>query len=148
MAGYWNRPEKTVETLRDGWLHTGDVGYLDAQGYVFMRGRLSERLTVAGEHWYPRDIEEILMRHPTVREAAVVGFPDAALGQRPVAYVTARPGGAAPQVHTPDTNVLVDFVQHELGRSVPSLTVQVLDSMPMTPTGKISKAQLLERGAR
>lgn len=139
MAGYWNRPEKTAETLRDGWLHTGDVGFVDAEGFVFMRGRLSERLTVAGEHWYPRDVEEILMRHPSVREAALVGVPDATLGQRPVAYVTA----AEPGVHTPDTRTLVEFVSHELGRILPSLGVEVLDAMPMTPTGKISKAQLL-----
>jgi len=139
MAGYWNRPEKTAETLRNGWLHTGDVGFVDAEGFVFMRGRLSERLTVAGEHWYPRDIEEILMRHPSVREAALVGIPDAALGQRPVAYVTP----AEPGVHTPDTQVLLEFVAHELGRTLTSLNVEVLDAMPMTPTGKISKAQLL-----
>ncbi len=142
MAGYWNRPEKTSETLRGGWLHTGDVGFLDADGFVFMRGRLSERLTVLGEHWYPRDIEEILMRHPSVREAAVVGLVDEALGQRPVAYVTVP----EPQIHTPDTQALVDFVKNELGRCPSSLSVKVLDSMPMTPTGKISKAQLLERG--
>ena len=73
MAGYWDRPEKTAETLRGGWLHTGDVGFIDAEGYVFMRGRLSERLTVAGEHWYPRDVEEILMRHDAVRDAALIG---------------------------------------------------------------------------
>ena len=139
MAGYWNRPEKTEEALRGGWLHTGDMGFVDSGGFVFMRGRLSERLTVLGEHWYPRDIEEVLMRHPTVREAAVVGFPDPELGQRPVAYVTA----SEPQVHTADTQALVDFVHHELGRCPASLSVKVLDSMPMTPTGKISKAQLL-----
>lgn len=140
MAGYWNRPEKTAETLRDGWLHTGDVGYLDREGFVFMRGRLSERLTVAGEHWYPRDVEEILMRHPTVREAALVGVPDPGLGHRPVACVTA----AEPGIHTPETQALLEFVQAELGRTLASLSVQVLDSMPMTPTGKISKAQLLD----
>jgi acyl-CoA synthetase (AMP-forming)/AMP-acid ligase II len=139
MAGYWERPEKTAETLRGGWLHTGDVGYVDEQGYVFMRGRLSERLTVNGEHWYPRDVEEVLMRDPAVREAALVGMPDGVLGQRPVAYVTARDG------HAPDTQSLVESAHRELGRPLPNLSVEVLDSMPMTPTGKISKAQLLER---
>jgi acyl-CoA synthetase (AMP-forming)/AMP-acid ligase II len=138
MHGYWDRPDKTTETLRDGWLHTGDVGYVDADGYVFMRGRVSERLIVSGEHWYPRDMEEVLMRHPSVREAAVVGVPDTALGQRPVAYVTVR-DGAPP----PEGAALVEAVTADLGRAVPALTVVAIDAMPMTPTGKISKAQLL-----
>ncbi len=139
MAGYWGRADKTADTLRGGWLHTGDVGYVDSEGFVFMRGRLSERLTIAGEHWYPRDVEEVLMRHPSVREAAVVGFPDPTLGHRPVAYVTARDS------HVPDTRTLLEFTYDELGRVVPSLSIEVLAAMPMTPTGKISKAQLLER---
>ncbi|HSB85579.1 MAG TPA: class I adenylate-forming enzyme family protein [Ilumatobacteraceae bacterium] len=142
MAGYWNRPDKTAETLSGGWLHTGDTGFVDTEGYVFMRGRLSERLTVGGTHWYPRDVEEVLMRHPAVREAALVGVPDPHLGHRPVAFVTARDG------HLPDTETLLQFVGDELGRPVPSMTVEVLDAMPMTPTGKISKAQLLENVAR
>lgn len=137
MAGYWNRPDKTAETLRGGWLHTGDVGFTDTDGYVFMRGRLSERLTIAGTHWFPRDVEEVLMRHPSVREAALVGRPDPVLGQRPVAFVTAHDG------YSPDTRSLVEFAEQGLGHPVPSMTVEVLDSMPMTPTGKISKAQLL-----
>ncbi len=136
MSGYWNRPAKTAEALRGGWLHTGDLGFTDADGYVFMRGRLSERLTVGGAHWYPRDLEEVLMRHPSVREVALIGLPDATLGQRPVAFVTARDG------YAPDTQGLVEFAEQGLGRPVPSMTVEVLDSMPMTPTGKISKAQL------
>ena len=144
MAGYWGRPEKTAETLRGGWLHTGDVGFVDSEGFVFMRGRLSERLTIRGDHWYPRDVEEVLMRHPSVREAALVGVPDPALGQRPIAYVTA----AEPGLHTADTQPVVEFVSAQLGRVVPGLTVEVLDAMPMTPTGKISKAQLLEQGSR
>jgi len=139
MAGYWNRPDKTADALRGGWLHTGDVGIVDPEGFVFMRGRLSERLTVAGEHWYPRDVEEVLMRHATVREAALIGVPDPDLGQRPIAYVTPR------GVHAPDTQSLVEFVTDGLGRPVPSLTVKVVDAMPMTPTGKISKVQLLDQ---
>ena len=71
MTGYWERPDKTNEALRDGWLHTGDVGVVDAEGYVFMRGRLSERLRVDGADWYPRDVEEVLLRHGAVRDAAL-----------------------------------------------------------------------------
>jgi acyl-CoA synthetase (AMP-forming)/AMP-acid ligase II len=137
MTGYWNSPDKTAAALEGGWLHTGDVGFMDAAGYVFMRGRLSERLTIDGTHWYPRDVEEVLMRHPGVREAALVGFPDSSSGQRAVAYVTTR------LADPPEAQRLVEFAAERLGRSVPSMTVQFIDAMPMTPTGKISKAQLL-----
>jgi acyl-CoA synthetase (AMP-forming)/AMP-acid ligase II len=136
MAGYWRRPEKTAETLRGGWLHTGDVGYMDAEQFVFVRGRLSERLRVAGHFWYPRDVEEALMRHPAVREAAVIGLPDRQLGHRPLACITVRQEPV-------DGGNLVGFAERELGRSLPDLEVRVIDAMPMTPTGKISKAQLL-----
>jgi acyl-CoA synthetase (AMP-forming)/AMP-acid ligase II len=139
MAGYWQRPEQTAETLRDGWLHTGDVGYLDAEGYVFMRGRLSERLMVAGELWYPRDLEEVLLRHEAVHEAALVGLPEGEGGHRPLAFVTLRPG------ETVDAPALLDFVLAASDRVPPGLSLEVVDAMPMTPTGKISKAELLER---
>jgi acyl-CoA synthetase (AMP-forming)/AMP-acid ligase II len=88
MLGYWARPEKTAETTRNGWLHTGDVGVMDADGYVTLRGRLAERVVVDGEIWFPRDIEEALLGHHAVRQAALVGVPDPELGQRPIAYVT------------------------------------------------------------
>ena len=137
MAGYWERPEKTAETLRGGWLHTGDVGYLDTEGYVFMRGRLSERLTVAGEHWYPRDTEEVLGVHPAVSSVALVGAPDDDGGHRPLAFVTLRPGVDVPPAE------LAAFVTSSGARVPPGTEVRIVDALPMTPTGKISKADLL-----
>jgi long-chain acyl-CoA synthetase len=137
MAGYWRLPDKTAETLRGRWLHTGDVGYMDADQFVYMRGRLSERLRVMGEYWYPRDMEEALMRHPGIREAALIGLPDDAVGQRPVACVTLQGGEI-------DADEVVRFAERELGRELGSMSIRVVDEMPMTPTGKISKAQLLD----
>ena len=137
MSGYWKLPEKTAETLRGGWLHTGDVGYMDADQFVYMRGRLSERLRVVGEYWYPRDVEEALMRHPGIREAALIGLPDDELGHRPVACVTLQGGPI-------DSEDVVRFAERELGRDLAYVAVRVIEAMPMTPTGKISKAQLLD----
>ena len=137
MTGYWNRPEATAEALRGGWLHTGDVGVMDAEGFVFMRGRLSERLSVQGEWWYPRDLEEALLAQPGVRLAAVIGLPDEALGQRPTAYVTPSEGAAL------DPVALAARTVEAIGRPVPGFAVVVAEELPMTPTGKISKAQLL-----
>jgi long-chain acyl-CoA synthetase len=104
---------------------------------VYMRGRLSERLRVAGEHWYPRDVEEALMRHPGIREAALIGLPDDELGHRPVACVTLQAGSV-------DSDEVIRFAERELGRDLAYVSVRVVEAMPMTPTGKISKAQLLD----
>jgi acyl-CoA synthetase (AMP-forming)/AMP-acid ligase II len=141
MAGYWNRPEKTGETLRGGWLHTGDVGFVDAEGYVFMRGRLSERLLVGGEYWYPRDVEEALVRHEAVRDAALIGLPDGNGDHRPIAFVTLQPGAGV------DRESLQAFVRSGPVRVPPGMEVEIIAAMPMTPTGKISKAVLLDQVA-
>src|SRR5262249_8313305 len=87
MKGYWSRPEKTAETLRAGWLHSGDAGVMDCNGYLTVRGRFAELITVAGRTWFPRDVEEALCAQPSVKEAAVIALPDAQLGPRPAAYV-------------------------------------------------------------
>jgi long-chain acyl-CoA synthetase len=137
MAEYWRLPEKTDETLRGGWLHSGDVGFMDVEQFLYVRGRLSERLNVAGEFWYPRDVEEVLMRHPGIKEAALIGLPDSDLGDRPLACVTLRDSSLDPEE-------AVRFAEEQLGRKLEHMEVRAIDAMPMTPTGKISKAQLLE----
>jgi acyl-CoA synthetase (AMP-forming)/AMP-acid ligase II len=142
MARYWNRPEKTDETFRGGWLHTGDVGVMDAEGYVFMRGRLSERLLVDGVHWYPRDVEELLLSHGAVRDAALIGVPDGQGGHHPLAFVTLHPGIDV------DVDALETFVREAPTPVPPGLRLEVVETMPMTPTGKISKAVLLDEVAR
>lgn len=136
MVGYWGRPEKTAEVVRDGWLHTGDVGRIDADGYVYVRGRASERLTVAGEAWYPRDLEEALLEHPEVGAAALIGLPDSKLGERPVVYLVMRD---AAKVSDPQ---LIAFAADRMQRKLDALAIRRVPSLPMTPTGKISKAEL------
>ncbi|PWT91196.1 MAG: long-chain fatty acid--CoA ligase [Proteobacteria bacterium] len=135
MTGYWGQPEKTAETLRGGWLHSGDAGSMDRDGYVTMRGRFAELITVAGRTWFPRDVEEALCAQAGVKEAALVGLPDAALGQRPVAFVTLT-------VNDIDLDRLKAALGPLLSYDLAPLSIRSLDAFPMTPTGKIAKAEL------
>jgi acyl-coenzyme A synthetase/AMP-(fatty) acid ligase len=112
---------------------------MDADGYVTLRGRLAERVVVDGEIWFPRDIEEALLGHPAVRQAALVGVPDPELGQRPIAYVT---------LYEPDpagADTALAHAARVLQRNLDVIVVKVVDELPMTPTGKIAKAELTAR---
>lgn len=133
MAGYWGKPDKTAEATRGGWLHTGDLGMMDGNGFVHMRSRRSELLLVGGVEWYPRDVEEALCRQPGVRQAALVGVPLAAGGVRPVAFVTGTPDGP---------HALKTAVADDLSYDLTVLGIEIVAELPMTPTGKIAKADL------
>ena len=139
MVGYWNKPEKTDEAIRDGWLHTGDMGRMDSNGYVSMLGRWSERIVTNGRAIFPRPIEESLSRHPGVEHACVIGRPDAAAGETIKAIVTLGVG----QTTTPEQ--LLDHCRND-SRVVDNPTlVEIIGEMPMTATGKIGRKQLQER---
>jgi len=135
MQGYWGMPEKTAEALRGGWLHTGDAGLIDRDGYVTMRGRFSELIQVAGRTWYPRDVEEALCRQPGVKEAAVIAVPDSVLGQRPIAFVTTDAAGL-------DVTSLRIALTAAVPYDTAALSITRVEIFPMTPTGKIAKAEL------
>jgi acyl-CoA synthetase (AMP-forming)/AMP-acid ligase II len=139
MQGYWERPEKTAETIGTGWLRTGDLGLIDRDGFITMRGRRSELIETHGVLWFPRDVEEAFCRVPGVAQAALIGVPDAEHGQRPLAFVQLLDGHRI----EPETlkAALVGTVPYELG----PLRVQIVAELPMTPTGKISKAELAAR---
>jgi long-chain acyl-CoA synthetase len=139
MVGYWGKPEKTAETLRDGWLHTGDMGKMDCDGYVYMLGRWSERIVSHGRVIFARGLEEALYRHPAVRQACVIGKADPDAGERPKALVTLYDGvSIAPE----------DLLAHchaLLGAEDSPAWIEILSEMPMTPTGKIGRAELQAR---
>jgi long-chain acyl-CoA synthetase len=135
MQGYWGKPDKSAEAVRGGWLHTGDAGVIDRDGYVTMRGRFSELIQVAGRIWYPRDVEEALCRQPGVKEAAVIAVPDSALGERPIAFVTSDAASL-------DVSSLGVAVTAAVPYDTAALTITRLETFPMTPTGKIAKAEL------
>lgn len=139
MVGYWQMPEKTAETLRNGWLHTGDMGRMDAEGYISMLGRWSERIVSAGRVIFPRPMEEALYRHPAVEKAGVIGKPDPEVGEIPKAIVSLHDGASA------TTEELREHCFAELGEDESPELYEIISEMPMTPTRKVSKAALLER---
>lgn len=141
MAGYWGRPEKTAEATRGGWLHSGDLGSIDADGYVTMRGRLAELVTVGGIDWFPRDVEEALAAQPGVLLAALVGVPNPNGGSTPIAFITERAG------ETVDLAALKQAIAPLVSYDVTPLVIRKATSLPMTPTGKIAKATLAAEAA-
>ena len=136
MAGYWGKSDKTKEATRGAWLRTGDVGFLDEDGFITMRGRRVELIEVAGVTWFPRDVEEALCRVPGVRLAALIGQPDAVLGASPAAFVTLDAGVAL------NGAALKAAIEGQTPYDLTPLIVTVVERLPLTPTGKISKAEL------
>jgi len=137
MKGYHNRPDLTAAVMASGgWFKTGDVGRLDAQGYLSITGRKKEMMIVGGENVFPREIEAVLVDHPAVAEAAVIGMPDSSRGEVPVAFVTCGEGVTATEAE------LRSFARKRLaGYKVPR-RVHVADDLPRSPTGKIRKRSL------
>ncbi|MEV4152829.1 AMP-binding protein [Nocardia salmonicida] len=136
MRGYLGRPTETAKTVVDGWLHTGDVGYFDDDGYLVLVDRIKDMIIRAGENLYPKEIENALYRHPAVHEAAVVGVPDAVLGEVPVAHVV-----AAPQA-TVTVEELIEHCRAELAAFKVPAAIVLTAQMPRNPVGKIDKKQL------
>ncbi len=142
MAGYWNAPEKTAETLIDGWLHTGDLGYCRPDGYHVITDRKKDMLKPNGINVYPREIEEVIYQFPGVRECAVVGEPDDRRGERPVAFVVLEEGG------TLDEKALHAFLRERLADYKLPRRAAVLPALPRNATGKVLKTSLRELLAR
>jgi acyl-CoA synthetase (AMP-forming)/AMP-acid ligase II len=136
MRGYLNRPEATAETIRDGWLHTGDVGRFDADGYLVLVDRIKDMIIRGGENLYPKEIENALHAHPAVLEAAVVAAPDPVLGEVPVAHVALYPGSDTTEQQ------LLDHCAGRLARMKVPTRVLLVDALPKNPVGKIDKPTL------
>lgn len=139
MTGYHNLPEKTAEALRNGWLHTGDMGVMDVDGYITLVGRWSERILSHGKVIFPRPLEEVLLRHPAVRYVCVIAKADPAAGQVPKAVVELY----ADKTASPEE--LMEHCDELLGSANTLVEIEIIDQMPMTPTGKIGRADLQAR---
>jgi long-chain acyl-CoA synthetase len=136
MLGYWRKPAETAQAMRKGWLLTGDVGHRDADGYFYITDRKKDMLLVNGINVYPREIEEVIYRFPGIKEAAVVGFPDARRGEQPVAFVSPAEG------HSLDTARIIEFVREHLADYKVPKHINVLPALPRNATGKILKTAL------
>lgn len=138
MLGYWKRPEATAATLRDGFVHTGDAGFLDDEGYVHVCDRLKDMICAAGENVYPAEIESVLCAHPAIAEAAVIGVPDERWGEVVKAIVVLRPGA------TVAAGELMAFARKQLADFKVPRSVDFAASLPRTPSGKLQKHVLRE----
>ena len=136
MTGYWKAPEATAETLRDGWLHTGDIGHLDDDGWLYVVDRLKDLIIRNGFNVYPRDVEDVLLAHPAVTAAAVVGRPDPAVGEEVVAFVSLAAGGQV----TPEE--LVAFAKERISAAKYPREVRVVDAVPLTSVLKTDRKAL------
>jgi long-chain acyl-CoA synthetase len=136
MKGYFNRPDETAAALRGGWFHTGDIGIIDADGYVSIVDRKKDMVLRGGMNVYPREIEEILMTHPAVSLAAVVGVPDDRLGEEIKAFVVLKPGA------TLTAEELIAWSKDQLAAYKYPRTVEIRESLPVGPTGKVFKRAL------
>lgn len=134
--GYLDMPEATAETFRDGWLHTGDLGYVDEDGYLFVVDRKKDLIIRGGLNVYPKDVEEVLYTHPAVRECAVVGIPDPELGERVCACVVLHQPGAA------SAEQLIEHCQARLAKYKTPSRIEFLEALPRTAIGKVLKKEL------
>jgi long-chain acyl-CoA synthetase len=138
MAGYWNAPEQTAQTVTDGWLHTGDVGHLDDDGFLFVVDRMKDLIIRGGFNVYPRDVEDVLLAHPDVTHAAAVGQADAVHGEEVVAAVTVKPGSSV------TGEELVAYARERIGRTKYPRIVRIVDAVPLTSVGKTDRKAVRE----
>jgi acyl-CoA synthetase (AMP-forming)/AMP-acid ligase II len=138
-CGYYRNPQATAAAFfAEGWLRTGDLGYRDADGFFFITGRIKELIIKGGENIAPREIDEALLRHPAVRDAAAVGIPDRHYGQEILACVMLREGASASEAE------LRAFCERELGRYKTPKLFRFVDDLPRGPSGKVQRLKLTE----
>ena len=136
MKGYWNKPKETAEAIRNGWLHTGDIGHIDEDGYVFITDRKKDMIIRGGENIFPREIENILYQHPAVMEAGVIGVPDPVYGEVVKAFVALKSPGEATEED------LMKYCEEQLPKYKRPKSIQLMDALPKSAVGKILRKEL------
>ncbi|MET8352484.1 AMP-binding protein [Micromonospora sp. NPDC005206] len=141
VEGYWQRPDESAKAIRGGWLHTGDVGFMDEQGWIFIVDRKKDMIVVSGYKVWPREVEDVLYEHPVIQEAAVVGVPDSYRGETVHAYVTVRPGESV------SAGELEAHCRDRLSAYKCPRAFRVVSELPKTATGKILRRTLRDEAA-
>jgi len=136
MKGYYKRPQETAEVMRNGWVHTGDIGYLDEDGYLYVVDRKKNMINRGGAKVYPAEVEAVLANHPAVAEAAVVGVPDPVRGEEVKAFVVLRPGMTATR-----EDIMAFCKERMASYKVPRL-LEFCAELPRTPHGKLARSEL------
>jgi acyl-CoA synthetase (AMP-forming)/AMP-acid ligase II len=139
MKGYWNLPDATASTLRGGWLYTGDAGYVDADGYLYIHDRIKDMIISGGENIYPAEVESCLFGNPKVADVAVIGVPDEKWGEAVKAFVVRKPGV---ELTEPE---LIAFARERIAHYKAPRTIEFVNSLPRNPSGKILKRELRAR---
>ena len=139
MGEYWHKPKETRETLAGGWVHTGDMGYYDEEGYIYIADRKKDMIITGGENVYPREVEEVLYGHPAVLEAAVIGVPDPYWVERVHAVVTTKKGAST------TAEELIAFCKKNVAGYKAPKSVEFVDALPKNPSGKILKRELRDK---
>ncbi|HKJ61856.1 MAG TPA: long-chain fatty acid--CoA ligase, partial [Hyphomicrobiales bacterium] len=139
MKGYWRQPKETADTMAGEFLRTGDVGYMDVDGYTYIVDRLKDLIICSGFNVYPRVIEEAIYQHPAVEEVTVVGIPDNYRGEAPKAFVKLRQGVSATEQD------IMDFLQPKISKIEMPAKIEFRDELPKTLIGKLSKKELREK---
>jgi long-chain acyl-CoA synthetase len=142
VAGYWNKPDETAHALPGGSLHTGDVGFMDPEGWYYVVDRKKDMIIASGYKVWPREVEDVLYQHPAVREAAVVGVPDDYRGETVKAFVSLRPGAQAEPAE------LIQFCKERMAAYKYPRVVELVEELPKTVTGKILRRELRVPSAR
>ncbi len=139
VAGYWNKPEETQKSIPNGRLHTGDVGFMDQNGWFYIVDRKKDMINASGYKVWPREVEDVLYGHPAVREAAVIGIPDEYRGESVKAFISLKPGS------TTTTDEIIAFCKERMAAYKYPRQVEIVDELPKTVTGKILRRELRDR---
>ena len=139
MTGYWRDEQKTTQALtRDGWLRTGDMGWMDEEGYIYLTGRADDMIIRGGENISPEEVEEVLQSHPKVEEAAVIGVPDPEWGEQPRAVVVLKEGESATEEE------IIEYCRARLAGFKRPRSAIFVESLPRNPMGKVLRKKLRE----
>jgi long-chain acyl-CoA synthetase len=139
MLGYFRRPEETAEVIRDGWFLTGDIGKMDSDGYFYLVDRAKDMINVSGFKVWPREVEEVLLQHPSLSEVGVVGIADPTCGEAVKAFVVLKQG------HSISDRELIDFARERMAVYKAPRHVEFVDVLPRNPAGKVLKRELRAR---